>query len=62
MRLRRQRAHDVANVLGLLHMDGVDVDPKAFAMAQRCVDGNISLAQMQAAIRAPIGPLQDQCK
>jgi hypothetical protein len=35
-RLRRQRAHDVASVLGSLHVDGLDVDPQeAFAIAQR---------------------------
>jgi hypothetical protein len=54
-RLRRQRAHDVASVLGSLHMDGLDVDPEAYAMAQRYVDGKISLAQVQAAVRASIG-------
>ena len=49
-RLRRQRAHDVASVLGLLHMDGLDVDAEAFAIAQRYVDGKISRAKMRAAI------------
>jgi hypothetical protein len=53
-RLRRQRAHDVASVLGSLHMDGLAVDPEAYAMAQRYVDGEISFSQMQAAIRVPI--------
>jgi len=49
-RLRRRRAHDVASVLGSLHMDGLDVDAEAFAIAQRYVDGKISLAKMRAAI------------
>jgi hypothetical protein len=46
----RQRAHDVASVLGSLHMDGLDVDAEAFAIAQRYVDGKISRAKMRAAI------------
>jgi hypothetical protein len=49
-RLRRERAHDVANVLGSLHMDGLDVDPEALAIAQHYVDGEISVAQMRAAV------------
>jgi hypothetical protein len=37
----------VASVLGSLHVDGLDVDPrKAFAIAQRYVDGEISINQM----------------
>jgi hypothetical protein len=52
-RLRRQRAHDVASVLGSLHIDGLDVDAQeAFVIAQRYVDGEISLDKMAAAIMA----------
>jgi hypothetical protein len=52
-RLRRQRAHDVASVLGSLHIDGLDVDAsEALAIAQRYVDGEISLDKMAAAIMA----------
>jgi hypothetical protein len=51
-RLRRQRAHDVANVLGSLHTDGLDVDPEALAIAQLYVDGEISVDNMTAAIMA----------
>jgi hypothetical protein len=52
-RLRRQRAHDVASVLGSLHIDGLDVDAQeALAIAQRYVDGEIPLDTMAAAIIA----------
>jgi hypothetical protein len=52
-RLRRQRAHDVARVLGSLHIDGLDVDgQEALAIAQRYVDGEISLDKIAAAIIA----------
>jgi hypothetical protein len=51
-RLRRQRAHDVASVLGSLHSDGLDVDPRALAIAQRYVDGEIPVDTMTAAIMA----------
>jgi hypothetical protein len=52
-RLRRQRAHDVASVLGSLHVDGLDVDPQeAFAIAQRYVDGEITIDELTAAIEA----------
>jgi hypothetical protein len=50
IRLRRQRAHDVASFLGSLHMDGLDVDSEALAIAQRYVDGEISVGKMMAAI------------
>jgi hypothetical protein len=48
--VRRQRAHEIANVLGALHMDGLDVDPQDLATAQRYVDGEISAATITAAI------------
>jgi hypothetical protein len=48
--VRRQRAHEIANVLGALHMGGSDVDPQDLAIAQRYVDGEISAAAMTAAI------------
>jgi hypothetical protein len=51
-RLRRQRAHDVASILGSLHIDGLDVHPEALAIAQRYVDGEISVDNMTAAIMA----------
>ncbi len=49
-RLRRQRAHDVASLLGSLHMEGLEIDPEVLAIAQRYVDDEISVAQMTAAI------------
>jgi hypothetical protein len=51
-RLRRQRAHEVASVLGSLHIDGLDVDPEALAIGQQYVDGEISVDKMTAAIVA----------
>ena len=49
-RLRRQRAHDVASILGAMHIDGLDVDPEALAIAQRYVDDELSIAKLRAAI------------
>ena len=51
-RLRRQRAHEVASVLGSLHIDGLDLDPEALAIGQQYVDGEISVDKMTAAIVA----------
>jgi hypothetical protein len=48
--LRRQRAHDVASILGSLHMDGLDVNPEVLTIAQLYVDGEISISKMRAAI------------
>jgi hypothetical protein len=49
-RLRRQGPHDVASAFGALHMDGLDVEPEALAIAQRYVDGEISVDKMTAAM------------
>lgn len=49
-RVRRQRAHAVASLLGLRYMDGLRVDPEALAIAQLYVDGEISVDKMRSAI------------
>jgi len=51
-RLRRQRAHDVARILESLHLEGSDVDLQIMAIAQRYVDGEISIDELMAAIEA----------
>jgi Antitoxin VbhA len=51
-RLRRQRAHDVARTLESLHLSGSDVDPETMAIAQRYVDGEITIDELTAAIKA----------
>jgi hypothetical protein len=45
-------------MLGSLHMDGLDVDPKAFELAQRYVDGEIAVDKLTLAlwIRDPVRP------
>jgi hypothetical protein len=50
--LRRQRAHDVARTLESLHLEGSDVDPETMAIAQRYVDGEITIDELMAAIKA----------
>jgi hypothetical protein len=50
--LRRQRAHDVARTLESLHLSGSDVDPETLAIAQRYVDGEITIDELTAAIKA----------
>jgi hypothetical protein len=50
--LRRQRAHDVARTLESLHLEGSDVDPETMAIAQRYVDGEITIDELTAAIKA----------
>ena len=51
-RLRRQRAHDVARTLESLHLEGSNVDPETMAIAQRYVDGEITINELTAAIEA----------
>jgi Antitoxin VbhA len=51
-RLRRQRAHDVARTLESLHLEGSDVDLQIMAIAQRYVDGEISIDELMVAIEA----------
>jgi hypothetical protein len=51
-RLRRQRAHDVARTLESLHLEGSNVDPETMAIAQRYVDGEITIDELTAAIEA----------
>jgi hypothetical protein len=51
-RLRRQRAHDVARALESLHLEGSNVDPETMAIAQRYVDGAITIDELTAAIEA----------
>jgi hypothetical protein len=51
-RLRRQRAHDVARTLESLHLEGSDVDPETMAIAQRYVDGEITIDELRAVIEA----------
>jgi hypothetical protein len=51
-RVRRQRAHDVARTLESLHLEGSDVDPETMAIAQRYVDGEITIDELTAAIEA----------
>jgi hypothetical protein len=50
--LRRQRAHDVARTLEALRVGGSDVDPETIAIAQRYVDGEITIDELTAAIEA----------
>ena len=47
---RRQRAHDVARALESLHLEGSDIDAETMAIAQRYVDGEITLDALTAAI------------
>jgi hypothetical protein len=51
-RLRRQRAHDVARTLESLHLEGsgVDLQILIMAIAQRYVDGEITIEELTAAI------------
>jgi hypothetical protein len=51
-RLRRQRVHDVAIVLGAMHTDGLDVDPEALPIARRYVDDELSIGELTAAVSA----------
>ena len=51
-RLRRQRAHDVARTLESLHLEESDVDLQIMAIAQRYVDGEISIDELMVAIEA----------
>ena len=47
---RRRRAHDVARALESLHLEGSDIDAETMAIAQRYVDGEITLDELTAAI------------
>ena len=60
-RLRRQRAHDVASFLGAMHIDGLDVDPEALAIAQR-YDGELSIAKLRAAISSEVRQFRTKTK
>jgi len=51
-RLRRQRAHNVARTLESLHLEGSDVDLQIMAIAQRYVNGEITMDELMAAIEA----------
>jgi hypothetical protein len=51
-RLRRQRAYDVARTLESLHLEGSNIDPETIAIAQRYVDGEITIDELAAAIEA----------
>jgi hypothetical protein len=51
-RLRRQRAHDVARAFESLHLEGSDVDVRTMLIAQRYVDGEITIDKPTAAIEA----------
>src|SRR5664279_3333323 len=44
---RRQRAHDIARVLGAIHTDGLDVDPEALAIGQRYVEKELSIGRTE---------------
>ena len=46
--LGQQRAADVARVLGLLHMDGLDVDPEMFVLRSVCRGRDICLGDEAA--------------
>jgi hypothetical protein len=48
--LREQRAHNVANVLGALHNEGLSVDAEMTATAQRFVDGEAPLSELTSLI------------
>jgi len=48
--LREQRAHNVANVLGSLHNEGLTVDVEMTTIAQRYVDGEVPLSKLTALI------------
>ncbi len=50
-RRRRQRAHDVALTLESLHLEGSDVDSETMAIAQRYVDGEITIDELTTAMR-----------
>ena len=50
-RLRRQRAHDVARTLESRHLAGSDVDAQTMAIAQRYVDGEITIDELTTAMR-----------
>ena len=47
---RRQRAHGVVRTLESLHLEGSDIDAETMAIAQRYVDGEITLDELTAAI------------
>jgi hypothetical protein len=51
-RLRRNRAHDVARTLESLHLEGSNIDPETMAIAQRYVDGELTIDELAAAIEA----------
>jgi aminoglycoside phosphotransferase (APT) family kinase protein len=61
-RLRRQYAYDVARVLGAMHINGLDVDPEALAIARRYVDGEQSIAKLRAAISSGVRQFRTKTK
>ena len=61
-RLRRQRAHDIASVLGAMHIDGLDVDPEALEIAQRFVYGELLIAKLTADISSGVRQFRTKTK